>query len=299
MSDHRRGAALGIAAYTLWGLFPLYWPLLRPAGAVEILTHRVVWSAAFMALLMARLRSLDWLRALGRERLGLLALAALLISLNWGIYIWGVTHEHVVETSLGYFINPLVSVLLGVVFLGERLRRGQWIGVGVAAIAVAVLTVDLGRVPWLALGLASSFGLYGFVKKRAAVGALAGLTVETGLLFVPAVAYLVYLELTGRAAFTHVSTGEDLLLLAGGVITAVPLLCFAAAANRISLTLLGLLQYIAPGLQFLCGVLVFHEPMPASRWLGFSLVWIGLAVFTVESLVHHRRLFWTPAPARS
>jgi len=289
MSERRRGALFGIAAYTLWGLFPLYWPLLRPAGAAEILAHRVVWSAAFMVVLMARLRSLEWLRALGRNRLGLLAIAAVLVSLNWGMYIWGVTHGHVVETSLGYFINPLVSVLLGVAFLGERLRRGQWIGVGIAAVAVVVLAIDYGRLPWLALGLASSFGLYGFVKKRAGVGALASLTVETGLLFLPALAYLVILETTGRATFTHVSTGKDLLMVAGGVITAVPLLCFAAAANRIPLTMLGILQYIAPGLQFLCGVVVFGEAMPASRWIGFALVWTGLAVFTVESMIHHRR----------
>jgi chloramphenicol-sensitive protein RarD len=289
MNERRRGALFGIVAYTLWGLFPLYWPLLHPAGAVEILAHRVLWSAGFMVLLMARTRSLDWLRVLGAGRIGLLVIAAALISVNWAVYIWGVTNGHVVETALGYFMNPLVSVMLGVAFLGERLRRGQWVGVGIAAIAVIILAFDFGRLPWIALGLAVPFALYGFVKKKAGVGALESLTVETGLLFVPALAYLVLLESAGSATFTHVSLGKDLLLAAGGVITAVPLLCFAAAANRIPLTLLGVLQYIAPGLQFLCGVVVFHEAMPVSRWIGFALVWTGLAVFSIESMIHHRR----------
>jgi chloramphenicol-sensitive protein RarD len=289
MSERRRGVVFGIAAYTVWGLFPLYWPLLRPASAMEILAHRVVWSAGFMVLLMARTRSLDWLRGLGRGRLVLLAIAAAMISINWGVYIWGVTHGHVVETSLGYFIGPLVTVMMGVAFLGERPRRGQWIGIGIAGVAVILLTFDYGRLPWIALGLAVPFALYGFVKKKAGVGALESLTVETGLLFVPALAYLLVLEGTGRATFTHVSVGKDVLLAAGGIITAVPLICFAAAANRIPLTMLGLLQYITPGLQFLCGVLVFQEAMPASRWIGFALVWTGLAIFSVESMIHHRR----------
>jgi chloramphenicol-sensitive protein RarD len=289
MSERRRGAFLGIAAYTMWGLFPLYWPLLRPAGAFEILAHRVVWSAAFMAVLMARTRSLDWLRSLGGRRIGLLAIAAALISINWVVYIWGVTHGHVVETSLGYFISPLVTVVMGVAFLRERPSRGEWIGIGIAAVAVIVLAFEYGRMPWIALGLAGSFGVYGFVKKRAGVAALPSLTIETGLLFVPALAYLVFLEATGSAMFTHVSTGKDLLLAAGGVITAVPLLCFAAAANRIPLTMLGILQYLAPGLQFLCGVVVYGEAMPPSRWIGFALVWAGLAVFTVASMVNYHR----------
>jgi chloramphenicol-sensitive protein RarD len=289
MSERRRGELFGIAAYAIWGLFPLYWPLVRPAGAVEILAHRVVWSAGFMVLLMARTRNLDWLRTLSRGRIGLLVIAAALISVNWVIYIWGVNNGHVVETALGYFMTPLVSVMLGLAFLGERLRRGQWVGVGIAAIAVIILAFDFGRLPWIALGLAVPFAVYGFVKKKAGVGALESLTVETGLLFVPALAYLVLLETSGSGTFTHVSLAKDLLLAAGGVLTAIPLLCFAAAANRIPLSMLGFLQYIAPGLQFLCGVLVFHEAMPVLRWIGFALVWTGLAVYTLESMIHHRR----------
>lgn len=289
MSERRQGVLFGIAAYSVWGLFPLYWPLLRPAGAMEILAHRIVWSLAFMIVLMARLRSFDWLRAIGGRRLGLLGLAAGLVTVNSMIYIWAVNHGHVLDSSLGYFMNPLVSVMLGIVFLGERLRRLQWIAIGIAGTAVVVLTLDYGRPPWIAMSLAVSFGLYGFVKKKAGVPALASLTVETGLLFLPALGYLLFLESIGTATFTHAGLGKDLLFAAGGVITAIPLLCFAAAANRIPLTLMGLLQYISPALQFLCGVVIAKEPMPASRWTGFALVWIGLAVFTVESVLHHRR----------
>jgi chloramphenicol-sensitive protein RarD len=288
MSERRRGALYGIAAYALWGLFPLYWPLLRPAGAAEILAHRIVWSLVFTALLVSGLAGARAFAGLSRRRLALLALAAGLVSLNWGTYIWAVNSGHVVETSLGYFINPLVSVVLGVAFLGERLRRGQWIAVAIVTTAVVVLTVDYGRPPWIALALATTFGLYGFVKKIAGVPALPSLTIETGLLFLPALGYLLLLEARGAATFAHVSLGKDVLLVICGVITAVPLLFFAGAANRIPLTTLGLLQYIAPGLQFLCGVLVFHEPMPASRWAGFALVWLGLAWFSVESALRRR-----------
>jgi chloramphenicol-sensitive protein RarD len=286
MSEGRRGALYGIAAYVIWGLFPLYWPLLRPAGAAEILAHRIVWSLVFTVLLASGLRAGRAFTGLDRRSFGLLALAAALVSVNWGTYIWGVNSGHVVETSLGYFINPLVSVMLGVAFLGERLRRGQWIAVAIVGAAVLVLTLDYGRLPWIALVLASTFGLYGFVKKVAGVPALASLTVETGLLFLPAAGYLLLLEARGAATFAHVSLAKDLLLAACGVITAIPLLFFAGAANRIPLTMLGLLQYIAPALQFLCGVVVFHEAMPASRWVGFALVWLGLAWFSLESALH-------------
>jgi chloramphenicol-sensitive protein RarD len=289
MDDRRKGVLFGLAAYLTWGLFPLYWPLLRPASAPEILAHRIIWSLVFMVALMARVRNLDWLRAIGRRRFGLLALAAGLISVNWIIYIWAVMNGHVVEASLGYFMNPLVSVMLGIVFLGERLRPLQWLAVAIASVAVLVLTFDYGRVPWIAIGVAVSFGLYGFVKKKAAVPPLPSLTIETGLLFLPALGYLLLLEHQGTATFGHVAIGKDLLLVACGIITALPLLWFAAAANRIPLVLLGLLQYLSPTLQFLCGVVVLGESMPASRWLGFALVWLGLAVFTLENLWNPRR----------
>jgi chloramphenicol-sensitive protein RarD len=285
MGEHRRGTLHGIAAYAIWGLFPLYWPLLQPAGAVEILAHRIVWSLAFTVLLLYALRAAPALRALARRQVALLALAATFISVNWGIYIWAVNHGHVVETSLGYFINPLVSVMLGVAFLGERLRRGQWVAVVIAIVAVLVLTSDYGRVPWIALALAGTFGLYGFVKKKAGVPALAALTIETALLFLPALGYLAFLESRHAGTFGHAGALNTVLLAAAGVVTAIPLLSFASAANRVPLSLLGILQYIAPTLQFLCGVVVFHEPMTTSRWVGFALVWTSLAAFSLESLL--------------
>jgi chloramphenicol-sensitive protein RarD len=288
MGENRRGAFYGATAYALWGLFPLYWPLLKPAGAVEILAHRIVWSLLFTVLLLHGLGAAHALRALTRRQVALLALAAALVSVNWGIYIWAVNHGHVVETSLGYFINPLVSVMLGVAFLGERLRRGQWLAVAIALVAVLVLTSDYGRVPWIALALAGSFGLYGFVKKQAAVPALPALTLETAVLFLPALGYLVLLEARHAGSFGHAGALNTALLAAAGVVTAVPLLSFAAAANRVPLSLLGILQYIAPTLQFLCGVVVFHEDMTPSRWVGFGLVWTSLATFSLESLLYFR-----------
>ncbi|WP_394828253.1 EamA family transporter RarD [Pendulispora albinea] len=291
MDERRKGVLFGLSAYFMWGFFPLYWPLLKPAGAVEILAHRISWSLVVMALLVMRAHkgSFRWLRELGGRRFGLLVLAAGLISANWAIYIWAVNHQHVVETSLGYFMTPLLSVILGTLFLGERLRRVQWLAIGIAACAVVVLTVAYGQLPWIALGLALSFGLYGFIKKKAGVGALESLAVETGLLVLPAVAYLLVLQGQGTAMFGHVSRGKDLLLAASGVLTAIPLLCFGAAANRIPLATIGLLQYSSPILQFLCGVLIFREDMPASRWAGFALVWIGLGVFTLDSVLARRR----------
>jgi len=278
---------MGLGAYFAWGVFPLYWPLLRPAGALEILAHRIAWSLVFVALLLARARGFGELRTIGARRLLLLALAACLVGSNWGLYIWSVTSGHVVETALGYFINPLVSVMLGVVVLGERMRRAQWVAAGIAAIAVSVLTVAHGRLPWVAISLACSFGTYGLVKKKAGVGAVPSLAVETAVLVEPAVAYLVVRESQGTATFGHVAWHKSALLAASGVMTAVPLLLFAGAANRVPLTTIGLLQYVAPTLQFLCGVVVFHEPMPASRWLGFGLVWLALAIFVVDGVRSH------------
>jgi len=289
MQDRRQGILFGVACYGMWGLFTLYWPLLKPAGAMEIMAHRIAWSLLVMVIIMTRVGTRGWLSGLGRRKLGLLVLAAALISVNWTIYIWAVNSRHVVETSLGYFMNPLVSMLLGVFFLGERVRRAQWVAIGVVALAVTVLTLGYGRPPWIALTLAISFGLYGFVKKKAGVGAPESLTVETGLLFLPALGYLLWLEMHGAGTFGHISRSKDALLFACGVITAVPLLCFAAAANRIPLTTLGFLQYLSPSLQFFLGVAVGHEEMPPARWVGFALMWTGLAIYSIESIVHRRR----------
>jgi len=286
---NRQGLVYGAAAYLLWGVFPAYFPLLKPAGAVEILAHRVLWSLLVVLGILAVQRQLGSLRTLGGRRLALLTLAGGFIAANWGTYIWGVNHEHVVETSLGYFINPLVTVLFGVFLLGERLRRGQWIAVGIGLIAVLVLTVDYGRPPWIALVLAFSFGSYGLIKKTAGVGAVQSLAVETAALALPAVVYLGWLTAAGQATFGHASAGNTLLLLTTGPVTAVPLLLFGASARRLPLSVLGLLQYLAPVLQFLFGVLIFDEPMPPARLAGFGLVWVALALLTVEGLRQQRR----------
>jgi chloramphenicol-sensitive protein RarD len=290
--ERRLGVPAGVGAYLLWGLFPLYWPLLEPAGPVEILAHRVVWSLALVLGLLALRGGFGRVRDLVRRprALGGLAAAAAVVAVNWGTYIYGVNSGHVVETSLGYFINPLVTVVLGVVVLGERLRPGQWGAVALATAAVAVLTLDYGHPPWIALTLALSFGLYGLTKKTVGAGAVEGLAVETALLFLPALGYLLFLQAAGTGTFGAAGAAQNALLLASGVVTAVPLLLFGAAATRIPLTTLGLLQYLAPVLQFLFGVLVFHEAMPPARLAGFGLVWLALVVFSLDGLRERSRV---------
>ncbi|MFC0007827.1 EamA family transporter RarD [Micromonospora siamensis] len=297
MSQLRLGYLYGFGAYLLWGFFPIYFKLLRPTGPVEILAHRVVWSLAFVALLLAAARNVGFLRALARRPRALagIAAAAVLIAVNWGTYIYGVNSDRVVETALGYFINPLVVVLLGVFVLRERLRAAQWAALGVGTAAVVVLTVDYGRLPYLALTLAFSFGGYGLVKKRLGLPAAEGLFVESAVLALPALAYLGWLGWRGDATFGHLSAGHTALLVGAGAATAIPLLLFAGAANRLPLTNLGMLQYLAPVLQLGIGVLIFHEPMPPARLAGFALVWLALVVFTVDAVRQGRR---TRAAAR-
>ncbi len=287
----RRGTLYAAAAYLLWGLFPLYWPLLLPSGALEVLAHRVLWSLAVIVVLLGITRRLPEVRAAVRDRrrLAQLTLAAVVIAVNWGTYIYGVTHDRVLEASLGYFVNPIVTVLLGVLVLGERLRRAQWIAMGTALVAVVVLTVAQGSPPWLALVLAFSFGTYGLLKKTAGVGAVEGLAIETAVLMPVAAAYVVVLGLLGQGTFTSEGGGHATLLALSGVVTAIPLLLFGAAASRVPLVTLGVLQYLAPTMQFLLGVTLFDEPLPVVRLLGFVLVWIGLALFTVDLLRHARR----------
>jgi len=282
----RRGILLGLGAYLSWGLFPLYWPLLKPASAPEILAHRIFWSFAFVLVLLLIRRRWSWIRALrsDRRRLTLLLIASVAIAINWGVYIYGVNSNQVVETSLGYFINPLVTVTLGVVVLKERLRRGQWIAVGLAAVAVTELTLAYGRPPWLALVLAASFATYGFAKKTVAMPAVESMAVETAILGLPAIAFLAVIEGHGTAAFARAAPHVTILLALAGVVTALPLLMFSAAAPRIPLSTIGLLQYVTPIMQFLLGVTVFHESMPLSQWVGFGLVWAALAVFSLDSL---------------
>jgi chloramphenicol-sensitive protein RarD len=290
-AEVRRGLLYGTAAYLLWGAFPLYWPLLEPASALEILAHRILWSLGFVALVLWRTRAWRSVRAVlaNRRQRTLLILAASVISVNWGTYIWGVNSGQVVETSLGYFINPLITILLGVFLLGETLRRPQWVAVGIASIAIVVLAIDYGHLPWIALVLACSFGLYGYFKKRAAVGAPESLAVETGFLALPALTMLVVLQAQGTLAFGQHGTGNTTLLVATGVVTAIPLLFFAAATRRLPLSTVGLLQYLAPVLQFAVGVGIDHEPMPPARWAGFSLVWMALVVLSVDGIRSRRR----------
>lgn len=291
MTAVRRGTAYGAAAYLLWGLFPLYWPLLRPSTALEVLAHRILWSLAVVVVLLAVLRRLPAVVTVLRDRgrAWRLSLAAVVIAVNWTTYIYGVSSGQVVETSLGYFVNPIVTVLMGVLVLRETLRPGQWAALGLAAVAVVVLTVENGSPPWIALVLAFSFGTYGLLKKTARVGAVEGLGVETFVLLVPAAAYVAWLGATGASTFGTEGAGHAALLAASGVITAIPLLLFGAAASRVPLTTLGILQYLAPTLQFLIGVLLYDEPMPTVKLVGFVLVWIALALFTSEAYRHSRR----------
>jgi chloramphenicol-sensitive protein RarD len=290
VDERRLGVLSGLGAYSLWGLFPLYFPLLEPAGGLEIVAHRVLWSLVFVGLLLTVRRHWSQVRALVSDGRRLLVLtgAAVLIAVNWLVFVYGVNSGQVVETSLGYFINPLVSVLLGVVVFSERLRLLQWVAVGIAAVAVAVLTVDYGRPPWIALALAASFGLYGVMKKLVRVEAAPGLFVETALVAVPAAVVLAVLHSGGHGTFGNAGVGNALLLASCGIATAIPLLLFAAAARRIPLSTIGLLQYLTPLMQLAIGVFVYDEPMPPARLAGFVIVWVALAVFTADSLRHAR-----------
>jgi chloramphenicol-sensitive protein RarD len=290
VSESRRGLLLGVAAYALWGAFPLYWPLLEPAGALEILGHRISWSLVTMGLLVLALGRWPTVRGLIADRrvFGLLSLAACLVTVNWATYIWGVNNGHVVETSLGYFVNPLVTVLMAVLILGERLRPGQWGAMAIAGLAVVVLTVDYGRLPWVAIVLAFSFGSYGLCKKQADAPAVESLTVETMVIGPLALAYLAWLGLHGGSHFGNHGVGHAVLFMTTGIVTAVPLVCFGGAAIRVPMVTLGLLQYLAPILQFALGLVYFHEDMPPGRWIGFGLVWVALVIFTVDSLRHRR-----------
>ena len=292
-SETTSGILYGIGAYGLWGLLPLYFLLLQPAGAVEIVANRVVWSLLFCAVLIAVTRNWGQLATAFRDRTIFLPLvvAALLIAVNWLTYTYGITTNQAVEASLGYFINPLVSVLLGVFVLKETLRPWQWAAVGIGFAAVAVLTISYGKLPWIALALAFSFGLYGFVKKRVGprLNAVTSLTVETVVLAPFAGATMLLLGLGGSATLGNHGAGHFWLLLSSGVITAVPLVFFGASASRLPLTTIGMLQYFAPLLQFIVALMVMHEAMTTARWIGFGIVWFALALLTVDMFRTARR----------
>jgi chloramphenicol-sensitive protein RarD len=287
----KKGIMYGIGAYLLWGIFPIYWKWLETVPAIQIISHRVIWSFILLALIIFVTRQWKAFRsAVLSRRVVLIYLAsAILLSINWLTYVWAVNAGFVVETSLGYFINPLLSVVLGVLFLRERLRPWQWVPIGLAAIGVVYVAVSYGQFPWIALTLASSFGIYGLIKKAAPLGSLHGLTLETGLLFLPAVALLIYMEGMGQGAFLHSGPVADLLMVGTGVVTTIPLLMFASAAQRIPLSTLGVLQYITPTMQFLLGVLVYHEPFNQSHLIGFCIVWLALIMFWGEGYLKSRR----------
>jgi chloramphenicol-sensitive protein RarD len=285
----KTGIWYALGAYLMWGLFPIYWKWLHEIPAVQLIGHRICWS--FVGLVIVMWATRQWIHfrsTLTPRMLGIYFFAGLLLSANWLIYVWGVNSGHIVETSLGYFINPLLSVLLGMIFLGERLRPAQWFPLGLATSGVIYLTLNYGSLPWIALSLAFTFGFYGLVKKTAPLGSLFGLTLETGLVFLPALSYLLFVESTGQGAFGHTNFITFLLLVGAGPVTTLPLLMFASAARRIPLTMVGIMQYIAPTLQFLLGVLIYKEPFTTVRLVGFSLVWIALIFFWAESLIAHR-----------
>jgi chloramphenicol-sensitive protein RarD len=286
-----KGIWYGIGAYLLWGLFPIYWKWLRPVPAIQLIGHRIIWSFVLLALILFVSRQWKAFRAAAfSRRVVLIYLAsAVLLSVNWLTYVWAVNAGFVVETSLGYFINPLLSVLLGVFFLREKLRAWQWLPIGLAAVGVIYVAASYGQFPWIALTLAVSFGTYGLIKKTAPLGSLYGLTLETGLLFIPAVVFLVYMEGQGQGAFLHSGLTKDLLMAGAGVVTTIPLLLFASAAQRIPLSTVGILQYITPTMQFLLGVLVYREPFNRSHLIGFCIVWLALVLFWGEGFLEGRR----------
>ena len=287
----KKGVLTAAAAYIMWGFFPIYWKQISEVPAIEILAHRMTWSLVFLLGVLTFKKRWDWIRPSLRDRRIIITFiaSACLLSINWFTYIWGVNAGHVVETSLGYFINPLINVLLGAIFLGERLRRGQWPAIVLAAIGVTYLTISYGELPWIALTLAFSFGFYGLLRKTASLGSLEGQSLETAILFIPAFLFLLYRELTGVGSFGHAGWQTTALLAFAGVATAVPLLLFATGARQITLTTLGLLQYIAPTIQFLIGVLVYNEDFSPARMVGFSIIWLGLIIYTAENFHYTRR----------
>ena len=286
-----KGVLYGVAAYLMWGFFPIYIKALQVVSSLQIMLHRVVWSFLFVMLLILLRR--EWPRfkdSLRKPRVLLTyTLTAVLLVVNWLIFIYGINSGQVVETSLGYFINPLLSVALGVVFLRERLRPMQWFPVGLAALGVLYLTLQYGSLPWIALGLAFSFGIYGLIKKIAPLGSLHGLSLETGIIFIPALLFLLYTESQGNGSFGHLGWNVTLLLAFAGVVTALPLLLFGLAARSIPLTQLGILQFIAPTVQFLLGIFLYQEPFTVTRLVGFTIIWLALLIFTLEGMYERRK----------
>jgi chloramphenicol-sensitive protein RarD len=282
-SEYSLGLLFGLSSYVLWGLFPLYWPLLEPANPLEIVSHRAVWTLVFCIIILSLSKQIhSTLQVMKNPKtMAALLLSTILISINWITYIWAVNHDHVVEAALGYYINPLIIIAFGVLLLREKMRPLQWVAVAIAAIGVLVLTIDYGRLPWVAISLALSWGSYGLVKKKLNLGALEGLAIETLISFIPYVGYLIYLGNQGTGQFGH-SPGLTFLLISAGAVTAIPLLLFNGSTTRLPYSTIGLLQYITPTIQFSLGVWLRHEEMPAARWIGFIIIWCALIALGVD-----------------
>jgi chloramphenicol-sensitive protein RarD len=284
-----KGLIFAAGSYTLWGFFPIYFHWLNGVPALQVLSHRIVWSLLLMVLVISFQRNWQKLLSAFTWKVMLIYLCAgVLLAINWGTYVWAVNAGYVIETSLGYFINPLLSVLLGVVFLREQLRPLQWIPVGLAAAGVTYLTIHYGALPWIALVLALSFGLYGLIKKLAPLNSVFGLTLETAIIFLPALGYLILMEAKSLGSFGHSTLNISLLLALAGVVTVIPLLLFSEGARRIPLSVLGLMQYIAPTLQLLTGIFIFKESFTLDRGIGFAFIWVALGMFTIEGLLRKR-----------
>ena len=282
-SEHSLGLLFGVSSYILWGLFPLYWPLLQPANPLEIVSHRAVWTLVFCLIVLALSKQLHSTIAIVKKPriMAGLFLTTILVSINWLTYIWATNNGHVVEAALGYYINPLIIIAFGVLLLREKMRPLQWLAVGIAAVGVAILTFDYGRLPWVAISLALSWGTYGLVKKKLDLGALDGLAIETLISLIPYAGYLIYLGNQGSGQFGQ-STGLTILLISAGAVTAIPLLLFNGSTTRLPYSTIGLLQYITPTIQFSIGVWIRHEDMPAARWIGFLVIWLALAALATD-----------------
>ena len=294
-----RGIGYAAGAYVLWGLLTIYWKSLHGVPALEIMVHRIVWSLGFVLLLLAVRRRWTWLRPALRNRRIMLTYttSAVLLAGNWYTYIWAVNNNHIVEASLGYFITPLVSVVLGVLFLKERMRRNQGLAIGLAAAGVLFLTFVYGALPWIGLVIAATFSVYGLIRKTAALESVEGLTLETMVLFPLALGYMLWQQAQGTAVFGHSTITTTMLLVGAGAVTAPPLLLFAAGARRIRLTTLGLLQYITPTIQFLLGIVLYHEALSTERLIGFAIIWLALILYSAEGLLYGQRATTTLAPS--
>jgi chloramphenicol-sensitive protein RarD len=282
-SEYSLGLFFGFTSYILWGLFPLYWPLLEPASPLEIVSHRAVWTLVFCLIVLALSKQIHSTFAVMKNprAMAALLLSTILVSINWVTYIWATNNGHIVEAALGYYINPLIIIAFGVLLLREKMRPLQWLAVAIAAVGVLVLTIDYGRLPWIAISLALSWGSYGLVKKKLNMGALDGLAIETLISLIPYAGYLIYLGNQGTGQFGQ-STGLTLLLISAGAVTAIPLLLFNGSTTRLPYSTIGLLQYITPTLQFSIGVWIRHEDMPAARWIGFLIIWLALIALGID-----------------